>query len=167
MKIIDGTFTLDQGIDFELEKETNEYLDSLLEGIDMTRKTASKELAQKVITLPVDKQLYAIYGVLDRCWLTPEVGVVDILKETTGEDFGTKKKRKKVTREKYPELFNEIEMKTEIYQQFLAQPEFNRFREFVMYIIDWDIHDSKTPDLSKYEEEFGIKINIYSVSKIK
>ena len=163
MKIIDGTFTLNLGFDFELSEDQKKYTESILSDIDLTTKKGTEVLTEKVTQLPIDKQLYVIFEILDSLYsLAPETRVIEILEKTTNEDFSTKKKRKTVTVEKYPELFRIVEMKNYNLEQFLAQVELNKFRNFVMECVDSVDDNGKTikRDFSKYEKEFGIKINI-------
>jgi hypothetical protein len=160
MKIIDGTFTFNLGVDEELERETKEYLNSVLVDIDLSTRDSYKELVKKVSILPADKQLYLIFAVLDANNVSPEFEVIEVLRETTGEEFGTKKKRKEVTREKYPELFEKSEIKIDNFHGFLGHKNFNKFRELIPMFLE-EIYPIKVnTDYSKYEEEFGIKINI-------
>ena len=160
MKIIDGTFTFNLGSDGELEKETKEYLNSILVDIDLSTKDSYKELVKKVAILPVDKQLYLLFAALDANNVSPEYDVIDVLRETTGDDFGTKKKRKEVTKEKYPELFEKAEIKIENFYGFLGHKNFNKFKELVLILLEEKYPIKIKTDYSKYEEEFGIKINI-------
>lgn len=160
MKIIDGTFTFNLGVDEELERETKEYLKSVLVDIYLSTKDSYKELVKKVAILPDDKQLYLLFAALDANNVSPEYEVIDVLRETTGEDFGTKKKRKEVTKEKYPDLFEKAEMRIDNFYGFLGHKNFNKFKELVLMLLE-EIYPIKVKtDYSKYEEEFGIKINI-------
>ena len=170
MKIIDGTFTLNSGQDSELSEDQKNYVDNLLADIDINEKNSHLKLVEKVINLPIDKQLHVIYAILDNFYtLSSDSQVLEILIEqgkiTMPEFNGTVDEYCElvdsfgITEETYPELFEEVEKKNRFFEKFLAQPVFAKFRNFVMDIVDDDNKDADNNDaISKYEKEFGVKI---------
>jgi hypothetical protein len=144
MKMIDGTFTVNSAQDSELSDEQKNYVNSLLTDIDTTEKDSHLKLVEKVINLPIDKQLHVIYGILDNFYtLSPDSQVLDILV-----------KQGKITIPKCKTSLESLDESLEVDEYFAKFDEIlkNELDEYHNIVEELEITEEKYPELFKEVE---------------